>query len=113
MRATPELLGIGSLPLVVTFKGKLPSQHVNQVLREQACGRTGASGGRKGTCRAVPWHSQNQTQVPANPSHTSCLRPSLTFWKHVTHVQHSHEVVDITVNALGHTRVLPGEKEVI
>lgn len=43
-------------------------------------------------------------------SHPRGPLPSPTFWKHVAHVQHSHEVVDITVNALGHTRVLQGGK---
>lgn len=99
-RATPELLGIGSLPLIVTLKGKLPSQYINQVLREQAYGRIGASGGRRGSAGL----SLAFLEPPTPPA--SCLRPSLTFWKHVTHVQHSHEVVDVTVNALGHTRVL-------
>lgn len=41
------------------------------------------------------------------PMTTSQLQ---TFRKHVAHVQHSHEVVDITVDALGHTRVLQGDR---
>lgn len=57
-------------------------------------------------CRPFPWHSQDPILVPCPLPPTSGLQPSLTFWKHVTHVQHSHEVVDITVNALGHTGVL-------
>lgn len=36
----------------------------------------------------------------------------LTFRKHVAHVQHGHEIVDVTVDALGHTRVLRGSRGV-
>jgi hypothetical protein len=109
VKAAPELLGIGSLPLVVTLKGKLPSQHINQVLREQACGRIGASGGRRSSVGLSP--GIPGTKPKCHPPLPHLMpRPSLTFWKHVTHVQHSHEVVDVTVNALGHTRVLQGEK---
>lgn len=35
-----------------------------------------------------------------------------TFRKHVAHVQHGHEIVDITVDALGHARVLQGDRRV-
>lgn len=40
------------------------------------------------------------------------ISQSQTFRKHVAHVQHSHKVVDITVDALGHTRVLQGDRRV-
>ena len=35
-----------------------------------------------------------------------------TFWKHVAHVQDGHEVVDDTVDALSHARVLQGSRGV-
>lgn len=46
-------------------------------------------------------------QVPgAHPT-----RQAQTFGKHVAHVQHGHEVVDVAVDALGHAGVLRGRGE--
>lgn len=67
VEAVPKLLGIGSLPLVVTLKGKLPPQHINQVLREQACGRIGASGGRRGSAGLSPGIPRTKPKCPPTP----------------------------------------------
>lgn len=69
-RATPELLGIGSLPLIVTLKGKLPPQHINEVLGKQACGRIGASDGRRGSAGlSLAFPEPNPSAHPALQPH--------------------------------------------
>ena len=53
------------------------------------------------------WPGAPQVRTPP-PTPALAQQQPQTFRKHVAHVQHGHEVIDVTVDALGHARVLQG-----
>lgn len=75
LQAPPELPGAGGLSLVVTLQGQLPPQHIDQVLREQACAREEGVSGGWGLPKAAPTGPQSPSCMPALDPAAS-LRPS-------------------------------------